>query len=229
MLLRIGTRGSALARAQASEVAALLRARWPHVELRTVFIEASGDADLATPFAALAPDAFTDRIEQALRDGEIDVAVHSWKDLPPVAASDLRVAAVPVRADAREALVSRDGATLDRLPPGAAIGTSSERRMATLRQLRPDCRLLPIRGPVDDRLAQVARGDFDAAIFAVAGLVRLGLGHRITEYLDPVRFPPAAGQGALAVQCRAADDRTRRLVAAIDDAGLHAAVLAECA
>lgn len=228
LTVRLGTRTSALARRQAEEVASLLRRRWVALTVHIVGVEASGDLDLATPFTALAPDAFSDRLEDALLEGSIDVAVHSFKDLPRESREGLAIVAIPVRADPREALVSRDGRGLRALPAGAIIGTSSDRRTATLRRLRPDCRAVPIRGPVDDRLRQVERGDFDAALFAVAGLQRLGLGDRITEVLDEREFPPAAGQGALAVQCRADDHAVRALLMAIDDARLHATVLAEC-
>jgi len=205
----------------------MLRERWPALDVRIDVLATSGDERLDIPFPDLAADAFTDRLERALLTGSIQAAVHSYKDLPYESSPDLIIAAVPVRADVREALVSRGGATLAQLPTGAIVGTSSERRSAILKRLRPDIELRPMRGPVDARLQQVMDGTYDAAIFAVAGLDRLGLSHHITEYFSVEVIRPAAGQGALAVQCRAADDATRMLLAGIDDVALHATVRAE--
>jgi hydroxymethylbilane synthase len=229
MQLIIGSRASALALRQVDEVTALLRHQWPELMVTLRLIETSGDADLHTPIDALDGDAFTDGIEHALLTQAIDAAVHSWKDLPAEPTQGLVIGAVPIMEDPREALISRHGLPLSQLPAGSTIGTSSERRTATLRRLRPDCEPRTIRGPVDMRLRRVHDGEFDAAVFAVAGLVRLGLERHITEYFSADDFPFAAGQGALAVQCRADDQRVRDLIAAIDDATLHQAVLAESA
>lgn len=225
--MRVATRSSRLARVQAALIIDLLAFRWPGMPTETIEFGTSGDRDQVTPCAALRADAFIDDIEAALRRGAVDVAVHSWKDLPRASATDLVVAAIPLRADPREALVARGGLSLAQLPAGATIGTSSARRAEALRQLRPDCVLRPIRGPVDARVEQVMRGDFDAALFAAAGLIRLGLESRISEYFDIAVLAPAAGQGALAVQCRAVDLYTIERIVAIDDPALHARVLAE--
>ncbi len=225
--LTIGTRGSTLARRQAEQVVALLGAAHPEIAVHWRVYGSSGDARPDVPFADLADDAFTDRIERALLDGEVDAAVHSYKDLPQEPVAGLVIAAVPVRADPREALVARDGATLATLRPGAIIGTSSPRRAAALKALRPDCELRPIRGPVDARLEKVLAGEYDAAIFALAGLQRLGLAAHASEIFDATVIAPAAGQGALAVQCRERDHATRSALADIDDARLHAQVRAE--
>lgn len=225
--LVLGTRGSALALRQTVQVREMLERRWSMLSVTLRVYDTFGDTRLDIPFPDLADNAFTDQIERALVDGEIDAAVHSYKDLPIESPAGLIIAAVPVRADMREALVARDGLTLRSLPAGAVVGTSSERRAATLRTLRPDIVLRPIRGAVDARLEKVVRGEYDAVIFAVAGLERLGLTHHITEYFSLDVMAPAAGQGALAVQCRASDARIVALVAGIDDVVLHTAVLAE--
>ncbi len=225
--LTIGTRGSILARTQAEQVVALLSAAHPELAIRWRIYGSSGDERPEVPFAELADDAFTDRIERALLGGEIDAAVHSYKDLPQEPMAGLVIAAIPVRADPRESLVARDGATLATLKPGAVIGTSSPRRAAVLKTMRPDCELRPIRGPVDARLRKVLAGEYDAAIFALAGLQRLGLAAHVSEIFDEHVFAPAAGQGALAVQCRERDQTTRSALASIDDARLHALVDAE--
>jgi hydroxymethylbilane synthase len=225
--LTIGTRSSELALRQARQVDAMLRAAWPGLDVRTRLYVSSGDERLDVPADQLAPDAFVDRLERALLAGEVDAVVHSYKDLPAVATAGLVIAAVPVRADPREALVARDGHRLADLPAGAVVGTSSARRSAWLRALRPDLEARPIRGPVDSRVRQVMDGHFDAALLAAAGLERLDLAHHITEYFDLDVLPPAAAQGALAVQCRASDAATSMLLAAIDDRALHAAVRAE--
>lgn len=225
--ITMGTRGSALARQQAEQVATLLSAAHPGIAVRWRVYASSGDDHPDIPFAELADDAFTDRIERALKDGEIDAAVHSYKDLPQQPVAGLVIAAIPARADPREALVTRDGTTLATLRPGAVIGTSSPRRAAALQVLRPDCVLQPIRGPVDARLRKVFAGEYDAAIFALAGLQRLGLAEHVSEIFDRTVIPPAAGQGALAVQCREHDEATRAILAAIDNPGLRAEVEAE--
>jgi hydroxymethylbilane synthase len=227
MKITLGTRGSPLALWQTNDVAARLRTRWPALVVETRVYETSGDAQQHVQFTSLADNAFTDQIEQALLSGEIDAAVHSYKDLPTESPPGLVIAAIPVRADVRESLVSRSGQRLADLPAGAVIGTSSERRSATLRGLRPDIELRPIRGSVDVRLQKLLAGEYDAVLFAAAGLERLGLAHHITEYFDVDVMPPAAGQGALAVQCRVADTRVIEWLQGIDDPQLHASVVAE--
>jgi hydroxymethylbilane synthase len=189
--------------------------------------ESSGDVLLGVPAPQLAPDAFTDSIERALLAGEIDAAVHSYKDLPADATPGLVVAAVPLRADPREALVCSRRLTLRELPAGAVIGTSSERRAAAVLALRPDVQVKSIRGAVDARVAMVLAGTYDAALLAMAGLDRLGLLDHVTEIFDLETMPPAAGQGALAVQCRADDPFALAVLANIDDVALHNVVDAE--
>lgn len=219
--LTLGTRGSTLALAQADLVAGLLRARFPEVDVRTRTIVASGDEQLRVPAYELALDAFVDRLEEALLAGEVDAVVHSYKDLPAIGRPGLTIGAVPIRADRRDVLVSRDGRRLAELPAGAIVGTSSLRRSAWLGAHHPRLTARAIRGPVDVRVRLVREGEYDAALLAAAGLVRLGLSHVITEYFDVETLPPAAAQGALAVQCRTGDTATLALLDAIDDQALR--------
>lgn len=223
----IGTRRSKLALHQAKLVVDLISAVRCDLSVEMVSYEASGDAMLDVPAPLLAPDAFTDSIELALASGEIDAAVHSFKDLPMDATPGLIVAAVPLRADPREALVCARKLTLSELPPASVVGTSSERRAAAVLALRPDLKVRPIRGAVDARVAMVLAGKFDAALLALAGLERLGLLAHVTEVFDLSAMPPAAGQGALAVQCRADDGFALAVLADIDDVALHNSVDAE--
>ncbi|MEK7861066.1 MAG: hydroxymethylbilane synthase [Chloroflexota bacterium] len=221
MTLVIGTRGSALALAQARIVAAALGAG---VELRGV--RTAGDAS-ERPIAELGDGAFVAALEDALRRGEVDVAVHSLKDLPTEERSDLVIAAIPAREDPRDVLVTRERGGLRTLPRGAVVGTSSPRRAAFLRALRPDIETREIRGNVDTRLRKVREGQYDAIVIALAGLRRLGVAVAADEILDAADCPPAPGQGALAVQCRASDGDVRARVAALDDANTRRAVSAE--
>ncbi|MEK6620168.1 MAG: hydroxymethylbilane synthase [Chloroflexota bacterium] len=221
MTLVIGTRGSALALAQARIVAAALGAG---VELRVV--RTAGDAS-ERPIAELGDGAFVAALEDALRRGEVDVAVHSLKDLPTEERSDLVIAAIPAREDPRDVLVTRERGGLRTLPRGAVVGTSSPRRAAFLRALRPDIETREIRGNVDTRLRKVREGRYDAIVLALAGLRRLGVAVAADEILDAADCPPAPGQGALAVQCRASDGDVRARVAALDDANTRRAVSAE--
>jgi hydroxymethylbilane synthase len=198
------------------------------VRTELLVIRTQGDVDTETPLPEIGgKGAFTERLEQALRDGGIDLAVHSLKDLPIEPSNGLRVGAIFGREDARDVLVSRNGATLAGLPPGAAVGTSSTRRAAQLRAARPDLDVRPIRGNVETRIAKVDAGICEATVLAAAGILRLGLAARISEYLAPETFLPAPGQGALAVQCREDDDEVCVLLAPIDDPLLRAATDAE--
>lgn len=222
--LRIGTRGSRLARWQADHVAERLRAFG--VRLEVVEISTVGDRFGDVPIADLPGDApFTDDISAALARGEIDLAVHSLKDMPVSAA--LAAAAVLKRGEVTESLVARDGLRLADLPPGATVGTSSPRRVAQLLALRPDLVPVTIRGAVDDRVRQVRAGRFDAAILATAGLSRLGLLFETVEELPLDLFLPAPGQGAVAVQCRPDDAAAREMCRSLDDAESRQAVTAE--
>jgi len=227
-LLRLGTRGSQLALAQARLVADRLEAAAPGLAVELVTIATAGDRDQATPLAAgERPGWFTTAIQEALQRGEVDIAVHSLKDLPTRRPQGLVIAAVPLREDPRDVLVSRTGAPLRSLPPGAVVGTGSPRREAQLRELRPDLDIRPIRGNVETRIRKVREGEYDAAVVALAGLRRLGLEAEAAEIFGFEELLPAPGQGALAVECRADDARARGLLARIDDPAVRLAVTAE--
>ncbi|MGY1651453.1 hydroxymethylbilane synthase [Geodermatophilus sp. SYSU D01119] len=224
--LRLGTRASQLARTQSQTVAdALTAASGVPVEL--VHISTEGDRSAAAIAQLGGTGVFVTAIRQALLEGTVDVAVHSYKDLPTAPEPGLVLAAVPPREDPRDALVARDRLTLGELPAGARVGTGAPRRVAQLRALGLGLEIVPIRGNVDTRMARVVPGDLDAVVLARAGLARLGRLEVVTETLDPLQVLPAPAQGALAVECRAGDERTRALLAALDDPATRAAVLAE--
>jgi hydroxymethylbilane synthase len=223
--LRIGTRGSALALAQTGHVADVLRAAGATVEIVTV--STPGDRS-AAPIAEIGIGVFTSALRDALAAGDVDVAVHSYKDLPTAPDPRLTLAAVPTRADPRDALVARDGLTLGELPPGAVIGTGAARRIAQLTALGLGIEIRPIRGNVDSRVAKVRAGELDAVVVARAGLARLGRTDEITETLDPIQMLPAPAQGALAVECRVDDMETELLLrSCVNDEATRAAVTAE--
>ena len=218
----VGTRGSALALAQTRLVTDALGGE---VELRV--IKTAGDRS-PKPIRELADGAFVAAIERALRRGEIDLAVHSLKDLPTAETEDLVIAAIPPREDPRDALITRSRRGLRDLPEGATVGTSSPRRAAFVRELRPDVVTREIRGNVDTRLRKVMDGEYGAVVVAMAGLKRLGIAVADAEALDPRDCPPAPGQGALAVQVRADHTKLRaRIARALDDADTRRAVTAE--
>jgi hydroxymethylbilane synthase len=221
MALRIGTRGSSLARVQTAIVADALGASSEVVVIRT-----AGDAT-DRPIAELGDGIFVTAIEDALRRGEIDLAVHSLKDLPTEERPGLVLAAILEREDPRDVLVTRDRGGIASLPQGAVVGSSSPRRDAFLRALRPDVTTRPIRGNVDTRMRKVQSGDYDATVLALAGLRRLGIAVDEAEILGARDCPPAPGQGALAVQCRVDDAATRAIVARLDHADTRRAVTAE--
>ena len=224
--VRIGTRGSALARAQAAQVSAAFERDGRPTKL--VIVETEGDR--RAPDTAWGEGAFVSAIEQALLDGRVDVAVHSAKDVPTDEDPRLRLAAYLPRADPRDALVVRDGSaarTLAALPSGSRVGTDSPRRTGFVRARRPDLLVHPLHGNVDTRLRRLDEGETDALVLAVAGLTRLGRGERIAEILDPEIVPPAPGQGAIAVQIRATDARLIGMAAAIDDGPTRLVVEAE--
>ena len=225
--LRLGTRGSALALAQSQTVAsALTAATGRAVEL--VEISTAGDRSSA-PVARLGVGVFVSALRDALAAHEIDFAVHSYKDLPTALPGGLHIAAVPLRADPRDALVARDGHTLTELPEGARIGTGAVRRIAQLNALRLPFEVTPIRGNVDTRIKRVLgpEADLDAVVIARAGLLRLGRADEITETLDPMLMLPAPAQGALAVECRHDDHDLVEELQALDDGPTRAAVTAE--
>lgn len=197
--LRVGTRASALAQAQTSEVARQL-VEHLRVAVELVPVVSFGDRTRGALAEIGGTGVFVTALREALVSGRIDLAVHSLKDLPTTDDMAIRLAAVPRRADPRDALVARSGLTLDELPPGARVGTGSPRRAAQLLAVRSDLDVVPIRGNVDTRIAKVSGGSVDAVVLAVAGLARLGRDSEITETLDPDRMLPAPGQGALAVE-----------------------------
>jgi hydroxymethylbilane synthase len=224
--LRLGTRGSELARTQSQAVAdAITAATGTPVEL--VHIVTEGDRSSAAIAQLGGTGVFVAAIRRALLEGSIDLAVHSYKDLPTAAEPGLIIAAVPARQDPRDALVARDGLTLGELPPGSKIGTGAPRRVAQLRALGLGLDVVPIRGNVDTRMGRVAEGDLDAVVLARAGLARLGRLDAISETLDPLQVLPAPAQGALAVECRTSDARTRELLGRLEDATVRACVTAE--
>lgn len=226
--LRIGTRGSPLALWQAHHVRDRLRAAFPELEIQLIEIQTVGDAVRDVPLSQLGGTGiFTKAIQDALLDGRADVAVHSLKDLPTVTPASLRLAAVPERAPTGDAFLSKKHASFRDLPAGAVVGSSSLRRRAQLLHRRPDLRLVDIRGNVDTRIRKLTESDLDATILAHAGLLRLGLANEITEILDPAWMLPAVGQGALGLECRADDARTRDYLQKLNDPATHASVLAE--
>lgn len=225
-VLRLGTRRSALARTQSALVAEELHERTGR-EVRLVEVVTQGDVS-AAPLAQIGgTGVFATALRSALRAGDVDLAVHSLKDLPTSPAPGLVLAAVPAREDPRDVLVSRDGAGLADLPPGARVGTGSPRRAAQLRAARPDLRVVDVRGNVDTRLRTVTEGALDAVVLARAGLLRLGRAGEVSEVLEPEVLMPAPGQGALAVECRADDAATTAACADLDHAATRAEVTAE--
>jgi hydroxymethylbilane synthase len=228
--VRLGTRTSALAIAQTERVIELLGIAWPGISCELVAIVTQGDRSQASgkPLPEIGgKGVFTIELEQALRKREIDIAVHSLKDLPTEESPGLALGASCLRDDARDCLVARDGLTLEELPPAATVGTSSLRRAAQLRGMRHDLEVLSIRGNVDTRIRKVRDGELDAVVVAAAGIWRLERSEDVTEWFEPERMVPAPGQGALALQCREADADTRALLARVDDPGAHAEGFAE--
>lgn len=229
--LRIGTRGSRLARLQTERVVALLQRAHPALRCETVVISTEGDRDKQTPLAVLGGQAvFAKELQHAILTGEIDCAVHSVKDLTSILPVGLTLASILDRADPRDVLVSRHPGGLADLPAGARVGTSSRRRMAQLRMARPDVEPVELRGNVDTRMAKVfddPHGAYDAAILAAAGVSRMGWDARVSEYLEVDAFTPAPGQAALGVDCRAGDATTQGLLASLADPTATAEVEAE--
>ncbi len=223
-LIRIGTRGSLLATTQAGTIRDALIKRGHNAEL--VIISTAGDTSDA-PIAEIGVGVFTAALREAIADGRVDVAVHSYKDLPTAPDPRLVIAAIPPREDSRDALVARDGLVLGELPAGSVVGTSSVRRAAQLRALGLGLEIRPLRGNLDTRLSRVSSGDLDAVVVARAGLIRIGRLDVVTESLEPVQMLPAPAQGALAVECRAGDTGLVNLLAELDDADTRAAVTAE--
>jgi hydroxymethylbilane synthase len=226
--LRIATRKSALALWQAEHVAARLRALHADLAIELVPMTTRGDDIVDRPLATLGGKGlFLKELETAMLEDRADVAVHSFKDVPMELDAEFAIGAVLERADAADAFISNDHARLDELPRGARVGTSSLRRQAQLRALRPDLDLADLRGNVNTRLAKLDAGEYDAIILACAGLDRLGFGARIRARLTPPEWLPAVAQGAIAVECRAGDAATAALLAPLDDAATVRSVTAE--
>jgi hydroxymethylbilane synthase len=230
-LLRIATRGSALALWQANHIRERL-AQLHGIESELIRIRTSGDKFQGASVPQVSEQAgtkgiFIKELEEALLAGTADLAVHSMKDVPTENPAGLVFPAITKREDVRDCLISRDGAKLKDLACGARVGTSSLRRQVQLRHHRPDLELLDLRGNVDTRLKKVAAGEFDAIVLATAGMNRLGASDKITQILAPEVMLPAVGQGALGIETRADDHETLRLVAALDDPESHEAVTAE--
>jgi len=214
--LRIGTRGSPLALAQAREARDRLAAVHPHMEAEIVAIHTEGDRMLNRTLAEVGGKGlFTKELEDALLDGRVDMAVHSMKDVPTWFPGGLEIAAILPREDPRDALISRDGGGLDGLPQGAVVGTAGLRRQAQILERRPDLTVIPFRGNVQTRLAKLEAGEADATLLALAGLKRLGMAHVAAEILDPEVMLPAVAQGAIGVEIRSVDARMRHLLAPI--------------
>jgi hydroxymethylbilane synthase len=228
--LRIGTRGSPLALAQARMVRAQLAAAhgWDEAAIEIAVIRTSGDRIQDRPLSeAGGKGLFTKEIEEALLAGEVDLAVHSAKDMPTVLPDGLTLAAYLPREDARDVFISRRAASLSELPQGAVVGTASLRRQAMVKRLRPDVSVVPLRGNVETRLKRLEAGEVDATLLALAGLKRLGLAHAATAILAADEFLPAVGQGAIAIETRDNDAPTRELLAKIDHADTSVALEAE--
>src|SRR5579871_4353105 len=226
--LRVGTRGSLLARRQTETVVESLRQLHPGLDVTLEIIQTTGDRRRDVPFTEVGTKGmFVKEIEQALLDGRVDVGVHSLKDMPAELPAGLELACVPAREDPRDALLARGDATLDALPPDSVVGTGSLRRQAQLRAYRPELRFTSLRGNLDSRLAKLDAGEYDAIVLACAGLDRLGLSERISQRIETEVCVPAAGQGALALEIRAADGATRDLLLPLNDADTADAVAAE--
>ena len=226
--LIIGTRQSKLALWQANYIAGELSRHYPDCAVELVKIVTSGDRILDVPLAKIGGKGlFTKEIEQAMLDKKIDLAVHSLKDMPTELPEGLTLAAITERAHAGDAFVSNKYASLAALPAGAVVGTSSLRRRAQLLRVRPDLTIVDLRGNLDTRLAKLDRGEVDAIVLAVAGLVRLGWSERVTEILSPEACLPAVGQGALAIEARADDAETLAMLSVLNDEQTRTAVTAE--
>ena len=227
-IITLGSRPSKLARWQTEHILAQLKSAWPALSFRLVTLVTTGDKIIDRPLPEIGgKGVFTAELESALLSGEIDLAVHSLKDLPVENSAGLSIGAVGLRACAQDVLISAKGETLWELPVGARLGTSSLRREAQVKAARPDLTILPLRGNVDTRLRKVLEGEYDAIILAAAGIERLGLGNHITEYISLDVMLPAPGQGALAIQCRSGDVELLQLLQPIHDLPTYNAVTAE--
>lgn len=227
-ILRIGTRGSLLALRQSEVVKEALARCWPGLRVELQIIKTTGDKILDVPLAQVGGKGlFVKEIEEALLHNHIDLAVHSMKDVPSELPADLEIGAIPRREDSRDVLIARQGSDLLGLPEGATVGTSSLRRAAQLKGLRPDLQVENLRGNLDTRLRKVREGQYDAIVVAAAGLIRLGWQDRITCYLDPDQFLPAVGQGAIGLEMRRNDREVRQWIAPLHHPRTASEVTAE--
>ena len=227
-VLRIGTRGSLLALKQSENVKAALEALWPEVRIELRVIKTMGDKILDVPLAKVGGKGlFVKEIEDALLNQSVDLAVHSMKDVPSDLPDGLLIGAIPAREDPRDVLVANRGESLQDLPVAAKVGTSSLRRAAQLKKLRPDLEIQNLRGNLDTRLRKVQEGVYDAIVLAAAGLHRMGWDSRITCYLNPDDFLPAIGQGAIGIEIRRDDQHLHHLLAPLQHQDTAVAVTAE--
>ena len=228
MILRIGTRGSKLALVQSEWVREEVQSRHPEVRVDLVKIKTKGDKFLDAPLSKVGGKGlFVKEIEEALLKGEVDLAVHSMKDVPAELQKGLKLSAYPKREDPRDAFVSSLFGGVEDLPQGASVGTSSLRRAAQLLHLRPDLQIVPLRGNVDTRLRKLDKGELQAIVLAAAGLRRLGLSARITALLLPEVVLPAIGQGVLGLEVREDDEKTQELISLLNDPETELAARAE--
>ena len=226
-VIKVGSRGSSLALHQTEQVLSRLRPMYPAREFEVVTVRTQGDINAEASLVGMGLGIFVKEIERLLLDGELDMAVHSLKDLPTTLPDGLALGAMLRREDPRDVLVNRWNCPLDELPEGARIGTGSPRRRVLLNTLCPQAKVLPIRGNVDTRLRKAQGEDYDGAVLAAAGLIRLGLTDRIAEYLSPQRFVPPPGQGVLAVEIRADDDAMQNMLRGIEHIITRLAATAE--
>ncbi len=228
MILKIGTRGSKLALTQSHWVKEKIEKKHSHIQVELVRIKTTGDKILDSPLSEIGGKGlFVKEIEDALLEKRVDMAVHSVKDVPAELPGPLMVSVFPEREDPHDALLSRDNLTLDSLPPGARVGTSSLRRITQLLYIRPDLDTVPVRGNVDTRIRKLESGEFHAIILAVAGLKRLGLASRIDERLSSQQLMPAIGQGALGLEVRREDQKTMDLISFLNHGPTEMTVRAE--
>jgi hydroxymethylbilane synthase len=228
MIFRIGTRGSKLALTQSEWVKREVQTRHPEVRVELVKIKTKGDKILDSPLSKIGGKGlFVKEIEDALLKNDVDLAVHSLKDVPAELQEGLKISVYPKREDPRDAFVSRHFKAVKDLPQGASVGTSSLRRSAQLLHMRPDLHIVPLRGNVDTRLRKLDSGDLQAIVLATAGLKRLGLSDRITTPLSPEAVLPAIGQGVLGLELRVDDEKTRNLISFLNDLETELAARAE--
>ena len=227
-LIRIATRKSPLAMWQAEHVAAALKAAHPGIDVELLGMSTQGDKILDTPLAKIGGKGlFVKELEQGMLEGSADIAVHSMKDVPVELPEGLHLPVIMEREDPRDAFVSNAYASLDELPLGAKVGTSSLRRQSQIMARRPDLELLPLRGNVNTRLRKLDEGEYDAIILAAAGLIRLEFAGRIRTFIEPEQSLPAIGQGAVGIECRADDARVNALIAPLHHSHTAIRVLAE--